>query len=277
MGIASRDWIETGSADRRRMTAVKALVIANVSVYLLQVLVFRDPRGFYPTRDGLGLRPQDVLDRFHLWQLVTSLFLHDPRSPLHLVFNMYVLWAFGPRVEDELGRRGFTLFFFATGVAASLCYVGLGPLTGLTNVAVGSSGAIYGVLLYFTLLSPETTVLFLFFLPMKMKWAAVIFVALDLTLFISGGATGIAHTAHLGGAAAGFAWFRWANRSRRPERRGPAARTTAHREPPSGGLRPEEDALLDKVHREGLASLTEAEKETLREAGRRLRSDEPPP
>jgi membrane associated rhomboid family serine protease len=246
---------------------VYALIGVNIACYILQVVVFRQSGGLIRQ---FGLWPQEVRSRFAIWQLVTSLFLHDPSSPLHIFFNMFVLYAFGPAVAARMGRTRFLLFYLVAGVAASATYVLLGPLTGLLRVAVGASGAILGLLVYYTFLNPDAPVLLFFLIPMRMKWATVLIIGVDVVAFTTGTSDQIAHTAHLGGALAGLAWY-FAERHRAArKRRGPPPPRAEREADPS--LLEEVDRLLDKIREGGLDSLSEKERRFLREASRRIRS-----
>jgi membrane associated rhomboid family serine protease len=162
----------------------------------------------------------------------------------HLVFNMYALWMFGKILEKVWGSQRFFIFYFVTGLGAAVIYtlVNYFQLSSiqshidpailenmksllsqelkyssadfyinqwydLINVpVVGASGAVFGVLLGFGMLFPNT-VLQLLFPPvrLKAKYFVMIYGAIELYLAINnpvGG--GIAHTAHLGGMIFGF-------------------------------------------------------------------------
>jgi membrane associated rhomboid family serine protease len=243
---------------------VHVLIGVNIACYLLQVVVFRQSGGLIRE---FGLWPGR--SRFAVWQLVTSLFLHDPSSPLHIFFNMFVLYSFGPQVAARMGRNRFLLFYLVAGVAASASYVLLGPLTGLEHVAVGASGAILGLLVYFTFLAPEAQVLLFLFIPMRMKWATLLIIGVDVLAFATGAADQIAHTAHLGGALAGLLWFQFERR--RAGRRAPPQPVAAPTQDDERELLDEVDRLLDKIRDGGLDSLSEKERRFLREASRRIR------
>ena len=178
---------------------------------------------------------------FRIWQPFTYMFMHGGFG--HLFFNMYSLFIFGSVLERVWGTKKFLLFYFVTGLGAALVHVGVqwvqysNALTtfGLTlneasalaeNVAqsiqngadkipvwsvalftptVGASGAIYGVLMGYAMLYPDS-ILTLLFPPvsLKAKWFVLIFAAIELALGIFGTRAGIAHFAHLGGLIFGF-------------------------------------------------------------------------
>lgn len=74
------------------------------------------------------------------WRLLTSAFLHE--NLLHIAFNMYALYLFGPFVEHALGRTRFIAAYLTTAIAASVFVYWLSNPLGLT---IGASGAVFGL------------------------------------------------------------------------------------------------------------------------------------
>jgi membrane associated rhomboid family serine protease len=179
---------------------------------------------------------------FKPYQFVTHMFMHG--GIFHLIFNMYALWMFGKILEKIWGSQRFFIYYFVTGLGAAAIYTfvnyfqlnaiqshidsdTLAQMKSLlesgrvftdnniymqdwyhiVNIPVlGASGAVFGVLLGFGMLFPNT-VLRLLFPPiaLKAKYFVMIYGAIELFLAINnpvGG--GIAHTAHLGGMIFGF-------------------------------------------------------------------------
>jgi membrane associated rhomboid family serine protease len=99
---------------------------------------------------------------------LTSLFLHG--SWLHLLGNMLFLWIFGNNIEDRLGRFRYLLFYLAAGMVATYGFALANPNS--TEVLIGASGAIAGVLGAYLVLYPRTRVWslvpFLFFIPLPL-------------------------------------------------------------------------------------------------------------
>ena len=87
-------------------TLLKALVAANVGVFLAQQLL-------PALTTALGLAPAAVVEDFRVWQLGTYMFLHG--GVFHLLFNMLALWMFGTELERIWGTRYFLKFYFVTG------------------------------------------------------------------------------------------------------------------------------------------------------------------
>ena len=164
---------------------------------------------------------------FRWWQPVTHMFMHGGFG--HLFFNMFTLYMFGSVLERVLGPKKYLLYYMVTGLGAALLHTGVEWLqtlywqniiqTGEASAAVaaaesmrrmlmtptvGASGAIYGLLLGYAMLFPDS-VMTLIFPPisLKAKWFVLIFAAIELVMGLSGG-DGVAHFAHLGGMLFGL-------------------------------------------------------------------------
>src|SRR5579863_2773088 len=138
---------------------IKWLVIVNVAVFLLQW--FSQGTALASVFGYLALTPVQVVTRFYIWQLATYMFLHG--GIWHILWNMLALWMFGSDVEQTWGTDRFLKFYFFCGIGAGFCVVVLNYLFGNPNVpTVGSSGAIYGILLVCAMLWPDRVILFSF-------------------------------------------------------------------------------------------------------------------
>ncbi len=146
----------------------------------------------------LALYPQDIFAR--PWTLVTHIFLHS--GPIHLLFNMMFLFFFGPELERRIGGRRFLAVFFLSGIVAAIGYsLWTGLVLQSNDPAVGASGALMGIFACLAILAPHIQV-YIYFIPMKITYALIMFALLDLIFFGSGDA--IAHSAHLSGVVAGL-------------------------------------------------------------------------
>ena len=137
------------------------------------------------------------------WQLVTYMFMHGGFG--HLFFNMYTLYIFGSVLERIWGTKKFLLFYFVTGIGAALVHILVQYLTGSFALTVGASGAIYGILMGYAVLYPDS-IMTLIFPPitLKAKWFVLIFAGIELLLGVFATSSGIAHFAHLGGLIFGY-------------------------------------------------------------------------
>jgi membrane associated rhomboid family serine protease len=186
---------------------VKWLIIANVSVFVLQLMTrWVGGGGIEPY---FGLTPRIVIGNFWIWQLFTYMFLHSTGWLSHLLLNMLMLWMFGSEVERVWGTRPFLRYYFVCGVGGGLTTC----LTFPGSTTIGASGAIFGVMLAYGMLFPSRQILLWFIFPMR----AIVFVLLcaGIEIFsLLGLPDGIAHTAHLGGMLFGFLYLKRAWRVR---------------------------------------------------------------
>jgi len=169
-------------------------------------------------------------------QIITHMFMHDPQSILHILFNMLVLWMFGAILENYWGAKRFINFYMICGIGAAIAQMVMIPweVTRAVHAAyppelwdeaiqfqlehfsmMGASGAIMGVMAAFAYLFPNTELLiFLVPIPVKAKYLIPIYVLIDIFGGISGG-DNVAHFAHLGGALVGILLVIFQNRNNR--------------------------------------------------------------
>lgn len=202
--------------DRRtnRFPAVTySLIAVNVAVFLWLL-----PLDHRSVMQSFGLIPVHPSVR----AILTSMFVHA--DPFHLVWNMLFLWLFGPNVEDALGRLEYSIFYFGSGIAASLLHMFVS--TSYTPTAadipvVGASGAIAGILGVFAIRFYKTRIkifyyLGIFFYPLKWGTFTVpALIGLEIWFFqqLFGGLIGILHPetggvaywSHIGGMVFGAA------------------------------------------------------------------------
>ncbi len=183
---------------------VKWLLIINVAVFVVNffamLVLERDPFRIF------GLVPLDVLLRGYIWQPVTYMFLHS--GFWHIIFNMLTLWMFGMTLESDWGTQKFLQYYFLCGIGAALCVIAVSiPANEMAVRTIGASGAIYGLLLAFGVLYPDTQILFSFLFPIKAKYMVLILGAIAfMSSFVPG--SGISHIAHLGGMIFGYAFLK---------------------------------------------------------------------
>ena len=256
--------------------AVKKLVLANVIVFVLQSFT-QDPNANNWMLDLFALRVSTVVKEYAVWQFFTYMFLHG--SMFHILLNMLGLWMFGSTVERRLGTRGFLWLYFGSGIAGGLLHFTAQLFTGHWSVPmIGASGACFGVFLAFATLCGDAIVLAFLFFPMRARTAALLFVAVSLFSGfkeLQGMSSRIAHFAHLGGALFGYLYVKWplvwARSLPRLRLRPGGFKPKIHRETSSrDDLSGEVDRILNKIHEQGVGSLTQAERQTLDEASKEL-------
>ena len=142
---------------------------------------------------------------FRFWQPLTYMFMHG--SFWHLFFNMYTLVIFGSVVERMIGERKYLLFYIICGLGAAALHLAVMSLKiGFSAPMLGASGAIYGVMIAYAMMFPQSKLTLLFPpVTLSAKWMVVIFAVIELLTGITGTNEGIAHFAHLGGML--FGWM----------------------------------------------------------------------
>jgi membrane associated rhomboid family serine protease len=145
---------------------------------------------------------------FAPWQLATYALLHG--GLLHLAFNMYGLWMFGSELERLWGPRRLLQYYVVSVLVAGAVQLLVASDAPLPYPTVGASGGLFGLLLGYAMMFPQRTILLLFPpIPMPAWLFAVVYGLLELTLGVTGEASGIAHFAHLGGMLGGWLMLRY--------------------------------------------------------------------
>jgi membrane associated rhomboid family serine protease len=188
---------------------VKWLLISNVAIFILTFFAERlDAAGPLVL---LKLIPVAVVKDFFVWQLATYAFLHQGFG--HIIWNMLALWMFGADIERIWGTRRFVQFYFFCAVGAGICVVIANYILpwGNPNVpTIGSSGAIFGILLVYAMMFPDREILFGFIFPIKVKYFVMIVGAIAF-LSSFGINTGVSNFAHLGGLLFGYLFLKTPN------------------------------------------------------------------
>ncbi len=256
------------------------LIAVNVAVFVIGALspalgVWMLEWGHFSTARGfLSLE---------VWRLLTFQFLHA--GLWHVGFNMLGLYFFGSLVEQYLGKKRYAAYYLMCGLSGGVLYLILNmvgalglPLPGAlaVNIAtplVGASAGVFGVIVACAYISPNSVVRLLFPpIPLKMRTFAYGYVAIvALNLFIVKGANQGGDAAHLGGALAGYFFIRRPHLLREfLDVFGDSSKPKARPGPRAGkrrsGADKEIDAILAKVQRSGLHSLSESEKKILQRA-----------
>ena len=212
---------------------IKNLIIINALVWLAQVTIGTDLLSI----ENLFALHHFSSVHYHFWQFITYMFLHSSDSFFHILFNMFALWMFGSTLENLWGPAKFLAFYMVCGLGAGLTQaialtydisqynamfaagqLGAAELFALINVpTLGASGAVMGIFAAFAYTFPNSQMIILPIpFPIKAKWALLGLGVLDVLGGISSESTGIAHFAHLGGAAVGIIIVMiWNKRNRR--------------------------------------------------------------
>jgi len=194
--------------------AIKELFFLNTGIFLAQTIseIF-NPASPIWIFHNFGLVPYDVVFRGRLWQPITYAFVHG--GLWHLLINMLMLWMFGCDLERAWGRIRFYRYYLITAIGAAVCIVLIKFAASIGGVArsdvptVGSSGAIFGILMAAAILFPDKQV-WLFPLPVMLPMRAFVFIMGLIAFFgtLGSGGDGISHLAHLGGLLVGYLYLR---------------------------------------------------------------------
>ena len=191
-----------GDASRRtrRFAVVTLLIIlANAYVFLRELV------GGDAFVDRWAVIPAEISSGHGLITIITAMFMHA--GWLHIIGNMVFLWAFGPEIEDAMGRMRYLAFYLLGGVVAMVAQVAGSPSS--TVPCLGASGAIAAVMGAFIVLYPRdrirTLVWFLIFIRISYIPAVLLigvwFVIqlLDVGSVANVQTGGVAYLAHVGG------------------------------------------------------------------------------
>ena len=227
---------------------VKNLIIVNVLMLLATFVLEKVGINLY-THLGLHF---PLSEKFRLHQIFTHMFMHGGIT--HLFFNMFALYMFGRVLESVWGPKRFLTYYLVTGIGAAVLHtavnyfeyyrvtsqltpeqieyvkeVGYGiwaegknfsePLLSKLNLAlntptVGASGAVFGILLGFGMLFPNTQLMLLFPpIPIKAKYFVIGYGAIELYLGFAQPGSNVAHFAHLGGMLFGYFMIKYWNKN----------------------------------------------------------------
>lgn len=298
MGIYDREYYrdEPGGFHLRKPgTIIGWIILINVVVYLADGFMAAEKvhtlegvavSASHPVNDALALHASDLARPWLWWRLLTYGFAHDSYPAIgHILFNMLGLFFLGPPIEQRYGKREFLRLYLALIVFSGLIWASVALLRGVPPHVgvVGASGAVVGVVLLFALNYPRQTVYLYMLFPVPAWVIGVVIVLADLYGALNP-ARGmhIAVEAHLAGAALAILYWRFGwNFTRLTDKlalgklfeRRP--RLKVHRPDDSLGDQDaaagdEIDRILEKIHREGEASLTRRERRTLQDASRRF-------
>ncbi|POY39286.1 DUF1751 domain-containing protein [Solitalea longa] len=205
---------------------VKNILIINVLCYLATIT----PIGVFIL--NFGAAHYFDAKGFGIWQFITYGFLHSTRDIFHIVFNMLAVFMFGSQLENFLGSKKFFSYYMITIIGAmvlqevinayqvhQLCgsfipysqnivftdgYALEKVRSIYSTQTVGASGAVFGLLLAFGMLFPESWI-FVYFFPIKAKYLVFIYGAIELYMAVQNNPNdNVAHYAHLGGMLFGF-------------------------------------------------------------------------
>jgi len=269
---------------------VRRLLVANGAVFLVSLVV---PLGFLIR--WFGFMPAEIL--FRPWGIFTYMFVHG--GFWHVLFNMLVVFFFGPPLEQRLGGTEFLKLYLLSGLGGAL----LGFVFAFSTPVIGASGAAFGLMLAFAWYWPNAPIYIWGIFPIRAKFLVGAMVVFTFMATLGDAQSTTAHFAHLGGLIAAALYLRFGGggggtpsflglrrtvqtprvaivqrardqaEDRPAPRAAPSSRSGSSERGVDADLLDEVDRILDKISASGIASLTDEERAVLDEVSRRRRSN----
>jgi membrane associated rhomboid family serine protease len=154
--------------------------------------------------DYIAIKPSNIFHGNYLWTFITSMFMHG--GVFHLLANMFSLFFIGNLVQKIIGQKRYLWFYLISGLVAGLVFVLFSFIfqNDLNTYAVGASGALFGLVGFLVVITPNLPVYVMFIpIPIKMKYAGPGILLLLWLISITAN-IGIGNTAHLGGLIVGL-------------------------------------------------------------------------
>ena len=302
MGIQDRQYL-SDEYERRGINMggprmmVTNLVLINVAIYVVDYLTAQRI-AVAPGRSMLTstigeyfMLHGDILSApWTIWQFLSYGFLHDLNGISHLLFNMLGLWMLGREVELKYGRKLFLQFYLSTIVLSGLGWLLCEMASQVTitpfGTVLGASGGVLGVITLYIFSFPKRTIYLWAVLPVP-AWVLGVMIGLGTIFATNDPAHPVAHSAHVAGIGCGLLFFYkgWQLGRLIPERfslsalrRKPKFRIhdpDAKAKQADEKMSTEVDQILEKISREGEASITARERRKLQDASRKYQKRDP--
>ncbi len=283
------------------------IILVNIAVFVFISIVFvftsyGDVNGIYKKIiESLSLPSEYPKFLIYIWTWVTHMFLHE--RPMHLIFNMLILYWFGRIVGDFLGDKRILPLYLLGGLAGGIVYVISDYFflfgSGGNATAMGASAAVMCMVMTAAMTSPDYVMHLLLIGPVRIKWIALVVFFFDILGTANIDNTG-GHWAHLGGALFGIFYVSQlrsgndlterlqslldifnpnAQKPMRPKRKkaemqvvynkGKAKDAPNEDQHSQGGnFQTKLDEILDKINESGYENLSDEEKEFLNQASK---------
>lgn len=273
MGLYDRDYFrdddQPGYLLGGQRSMVTTLILLNVGVFLVDIFMEGRLSDFLQLKSDLFQKP------WNAWQLLTAGFAHDPNSLMHVGFNMFELWLFGRDIEIIYGRKEFLRLYLSLIVLSSLVWLISVNAAHRSATLMGASGAVVGIMILFVLHYPQRIFNIWGVLPVPAWLLGTVCILQNVSGAIQQ-RDNIAYVAHLAGAAFAFVYFRtgwnlgrwWPGRFSLGALK-PRPKLRVHEPDQEESLSDQVDRILEKISRQGEASLTAQERSTLEDASRR--------
>ena len=287
MGLYDRDYTQADFQPGRRYAprmhfgfprwtpVVKFLIALNVVIFVAEILIL--PSNLYVETDHgpaavtilqkwLSVFPVSITWSLQVWRIVTYQFLHGGFR--HIFWNMLLLYFFGTLLEGLWGSKRFIIFYLTCGAMGGILYPILVHVGWLTEgYLIGASGGILGILAACAVISPNMRLFIFVIFPIRMVVLALIIAGISILTLLRPDRLGNAggQAAHFAGMAAGAAYAFLRSRSGGLKSRIQAG-AWEKKVRAQGNLQAQLDKILEKVHTQGIQSLSRKEKKTLKQA-----------
>jgi membrane associated rhomboid family serine protease len=281
---------------KRKDNGLIKIILINIIIFVVVgvIFVFSHMTGYMTVlnfiQENQHLPAKFSTFMYRPWTLVTYFFSHDIQNIFHIVFNMLFLYWFGNLIVEYLGNRRLVNLYILGGIFGGIFYLllyNLVPFFVQNNMLllIGSSGAVYAVVVAAATLLPDYTFYLIFLGPVKIKYIAAFY--LFISFLGSVGANAGGNICHLGGALIGYIFI--AQLKRGNDLGKPLSKTKdfigniIEKKPamkvsyinkgkeikPDFPDQKEIDAILDKINRSGYESLSKEEKQKLFKASQK--------
>ena len=256
---------------QRQRVVLLSLIGVNLAVFSAQLVIEASQPGFVLTY--LALSDAGVREAY-AWQFVTAMFLHI--GPWHLLGNMLILYLLGRDLESIIGQRHFLYLYLAGSIAGELGHLFLMP--SISAVYAASGGVVAVVVAYAAILPElELTALMFFVIPIRLKAKHLggIAFGLAIVLLVLDRAPTVTHSVYIGGALAGWIYahllgFGHPSMFQRFIHKRKAETNRFDQMSAEQLMSDEIDPLLEKIARNGIASLTRKERKNLARAREKI-------
>ena len=185
---------------------IKLLIYINIFFYIAATILIRFNIDLYQL---LGAVPKLIIERYFFWQIFTYMFMHA--GIFHLFLNMLMLWMFGVELYKVWGNKFFIKYYLLCGIGGgvSVILLSLADTNMYLVPTVGSSGAIFGLLLAYGITFKNRSLYVFGLFPIKAGKLVIILGIIELfSMFSADSNSSISHIAHLGGLLTGLSYLK---------------------------------------------------------------------
>ncbi len=177
---------------------VKNILIINVILFVAQTIMRQSG---IDLAQYLALAPINTV-YFKPYQFITYMFMHA--DVMHILFNMFGVYMFGSILENIWGAKRFLNFYLLCGLGGAALQAGINYLTGDFAYLVGASGALFGLLVAFAMMFPNTYLNIYFMIPVKAKYLVTAYAAFEVIgAVLNRSNDNVSHLGHIGGLIVG--------------------------------------------------------------------------